>query len=254
MSMSPLEYIRSLGPGAKASLVALVVVLIMLIWTTPPMLTAMLAPELPQVDPLEGDETAGERFARRLEADQMFINDRSLFFTPREPTFEPEPDPVPIAREDPPPTSYDGPPVVGVMADRAYFAEEVLGTEKALAIGQRGRGRSRSLEVLKIQGSMVSLRWANQDFDVDIFADTNFEAGGGFAPSNNSLFQPAVSRGASPNQGGFNFSQPANRNNRNSGTFDLGLQEGGNLFQQPADHADEDESRGQRRAPGRRPG
>lgn len=254
MSQSPLDYLRSLSAVAKASLVGLAIALIMLLWTTPPVITAMLAPDLPAVDPLDQDPDVGDRYASRLLADQTFINDRSLFFTPRPPDFVDD-TPPPPPPDDPPVTSYDGPPVVGVMANRAYFSEAVMGTEKTLAIGERGRGRSRSLEVLKIEGSLVSLRWANQDFDVDLFADANFEAGSGFTPSSNSMFQPAANRGSSPNPG-FNFGgNRSNNNSRSTGTLDLGLPEGGSLFQEvPADHADPDEGRGRRTPPGRRPG
>lgn len=194
-------------PGvSRVATVAAAIAVAVLIWAGNPLFAAIFSRSLPELTNLEADPATVDEFKNALARRADFAVDRSLFLVPSLEQERPV-DETTDERPTPPPRTYGGPKLVGLLDDRAIFDGIVVDGKNALAVGQRGG----SVELLAIQAPWhVRVRWSGSEWTLNLFDDMGSVGG------------PAA--GGDPNQN--LFGAPGG----GSGFENMGLEDG-ELFQ-----------------------
>lgn len=160
---------RGLSGTSRAALGLLAAALVVVLWVAPAVFSSIFAGSLHDVaQPAPPDANGSLAFDEAVKANVDFIAKRSPFFAPVGP--RPEVKPPVIAPRDPvtpPPRSYGGPKLVGLVGhEGAVFASNVYNESPFVRIGEKGG----VVELVSIeQPWKAKVRWGGADFEINLF-------------------------------------------------------------------------------------
>lgn len=183
---------RTLSGASRLAMGLAVAAILVLLWVSPAVVSAMFANSLDSVTQRAGnDESDALAYDESVRQNIEFISQRSPFFVPAPPPPKMVQREVPKSKEGPapPPRTYGGPKLIGLVgSEGALFDKPIVGDKQYIAIGQKGG----QVEIISIeQPWRAKVRWAGGEFDLNLFERldslpvSNF---GGAAP----LGQPTV--------------------------------------------------------------
>ncbi len=184
---------RSLSGLSRAALVLLAAAILVVLWLTPSLLSALFARSLRIDEAGQGGESPESlAYAETVKGNRDFASLRSPFFEPAAP---PRRLPPPLPRNDGPvqpsrAAVYGGPKLVGIVGNQAMFASPVYNDEPFIAVGQKGLVELVAIE----QPWKAKVRWQGGEFDLNLFERleqlpvVNFGAPGAGAGAGTDIF------------------------------------------------------------------
>ncbi|GEM_PF-4684920 len=160
---------RGLSGASRAALGLLAVALVVVLWMAPAVFSSIFAGSLQDVtESAPPDPNGALAFDESVKANVDFISKRSPFFAPVGPRPEVKP-PIVTPRNPvtPPPRTYGGPKLVGLVGhEGAVFASNVYNESPFVRVGDKGG----VVELLAIeQPWKAKVHWQGADFDINLF-------------------------------------------------------------------------------------
>lgn len=161
---------RTLSGASRLALGLAGAAIIMLLWISPAVISAVFVKSLDSVTEGTGDgETEALAYGESVRQNIEFVSQRSPFFVPMPPPEKNvKPDPGPIAKGPaPPPRIYGGPKLIGLVgSEGALFDKPIVGDKQYIAVGQKG-GQVELIAIM--QPWQAKVRWAGGEFDLNLF-------------------------------------------------------------------------------------
>ncbi len=160
---------RTLSGASRLALGLAGAAIIMVLWISPAVISAIFVNSLDSVTQETGHgETEALAYRESVRQNIEFVSQRSPFFLPAPPPAKSvESVPIPVVRETPPPRTYGGPRLIGLVgSEGALFDKPIVGDKQYIAIGQKGG----QVEIISImQPWQARVRWAGGEFDLNLF-------------------------------------------------------------------------------------
>lgn len=217
---------------------ALVILAFMvLLWSTLPVIGSLFAGRLPETGSIQIPDMSAldDQYAVNLQESRDQFESRSPFYMPAR---QSEKQPEQIVEDKPLGGPYNGPKLVGLVGERAYFDQRLSNNKQYLDVGERAG----ALYLARIRRPwFADVRWNNREYAIALFDDANGPRYS--APMGDSSGRSSEIFGNRPsNSAGDPRSQevPFGRRGRRGDLFnteeDIGIPRGNDLFISPDDH------------------
>ena len=161
---------RALSGASRVALGLAGVAIIVLLWISPAVVSAIFVNSLDSVTQEAGyGETEALAYSESVRQNMEFVCLRSPFFAPAPPppkVVKSDPQPINTGPK-PAPRTYGGPKLIGLVGrEGALFDKPVVGDKQYIAVGQKGG----QVEIVSIeQPWKAKVRWAGGEFELNLF-------------------------------------------------------------------------------------